>query len=327
MKTGRFAFSILGLVGCACMAGCELVAGIEQLSLTDSGAGAESSTDDGPATVDGGGNDAADGTVPADGQTEGGGDDGPGTRDGASPKDGGNTGDAPSTSGFCASQATAPTFCQDFDEFPLPGGFSGESSMNGSLTLTDASVVSPPKALAAQDNAIQSGALDTALRNFFPSLPGTPTLFTLDFEIEPVGVDPGSAAALVAASLDFADAANNRYSVQFTLFQQGASGMVGIRLEEQAEFADGGTFYQSHMFPESLPIGGWTEVILKLNRSGPTSATATVDFGATQVLNAAPLTMNVNATSLTLTIGSAYESLPSAGWTTRYDNVLLNIGP
>jgi hypothetical protein len=38
-----------------------------------------------------------------------------------------------------------------------------------------------------------------------------------------------------------------------------------------------------------------------------------------------PLTITVDATSLQLTIGSAYELEPSAGWKSRYDNVVLNI--
>jgi hypothetical protein len=35
----------------------------------------------------------------------------------------------------------------------------------------------------------------------------------------------------------------------------------------------------------------------------------------------------VDATSLQLTVGSSYETEPSAGWKNRYDNVVLDIKP
>jgi hypothetical protein len=348
MKAGRVAPSIIGLLGTGCIMGCQLVAGIEDLSLEDAGRGEAGGVDGGPALSDSGGTegggdvivgDAADGgeeASPGEGEAplsdsggrdaeadgtlgEGGGDASLPTEDAPSPVD------APSTSGFCASRSPAPTFCQDFDEGPLPGNFSGESTVNGTLSLSKASVVSAPYSLLAQDNALGACAgLNTALRNFFPALPTAATTFTLDFEIDPLNVDPNSGAALVVASLDFGDAANERYSIQLTLFQQGVAGSIGIRLEEQAAYADGGTFYEPHAL-QNMPSGAWTEVVLEVNLA-PASATATVNYGSTPVLSDAPLTISLNPTNLMLTIGSAYESTPSSGWTTGYDNVALNIG-
>jgi hypothetical protein len=326
MKSPRFAYSVAGFLACGCVAGCEALVGIGNLTVGD--AGVETSTgESGTGVPEAGTSDAPIGTADAPtNETGGGGDDGPATGDAPGTADSPGTTDSPGTGGgFCASRSPTPVFCQDFDGpgLLLPANFSGVSTTGGALTLTDASAASPPTSLSAQDNALSSGSLDTALRNFFSSLPSTATTFTFDFQIEPVSVDSAGSGVLVAASLDFADAANNRYSLQFTLFQQGVAGSVGIRLEEQAEFTDGGTYYQPHTL-QSIRVGAWTEVTLKLDRSQAASPKATVDLNGSPVLNATALTMNVNPTTLTLTIGSAYESTPSTGWTTRYDNVALN---
>jgi hypothetical protein len=232
----------------------------------------------------------------------------------ASPHDAGS-----GTISFCASLSPQPVFCEDFDEHPLPGVWT-PSQVGGSLTLLRLASVSPPSSLDVHFWALGGGQpLDTALRVQFP-LPAPPTTIAWEFQIQPIALDTTPNGAAVMASLDFADGANNRYSVQFTMFR--VSSNAHLRLEEQSGFTDGGTSYAMHALPDPL-ANGWTRVQLVLTRLGPTTASVHVAYGAKTELDI-PLQMNVNASMLHVTIGSSYETEPSSGWDTLYDNVIVN---
>jgi hypothetical protein len=223
---------------------------------------------------------------------------------------------------FCASLVPAPVFCDDFDVHALPGVWDSLTQMGGTLALDTSSWVSPPHSLLATDSALAAGQpLNAALIKRF-TLPAPPTTFTWSFELEPVAVDTTSMAAIVLASLDFDDAGGDRYSVQFTLEQDG--GPVRLRLEEQSALVGGGNTYVPHTLPDPLPLGQWTNVKLVMTRTAATTASVQVTYGGTSELASTPLGMNVNATTLQLAIGSFYETEPSLGWTMRYDNVVLN---
>ncbi len=223
------------------------------------------------------------------------------------------------TISFCASLSPQPVFCEDFDEHPLPGVWT-PSQVGGSLTLFQLASVSPPSSLDVHFWALQGGQpLDTALRVQFP-LPAPPTTIAWEFQIRPIALDTTPNGAAVMASLDFADGANNRYSVQFTMFR--VSSNAQLRLEEQSGFTDGGTSYAMHALPDPL-ANGWTRVQLVLTRSGPTTASVHVAYGAKTELDTS-LQMNVNASVLHVTIGSSYETEPSSGWDAFYDNVIVN---
>ncbi len=174
--------------------------------------------------------------------------------------------------------------------------------------------------------ALTTGQLNTALRKSGFTLAAPPTTFTLGFQFQPVSADTTTNDAVVVASLDFTDTPGNRYTVQFTLFQPGLSGPLSMRLEEQAGFTDGGSFYASHALPSNLTLNKWTPVNLTITRK-TNMVTAHVAFGSTTetIPDPVTLTMNVNPTQLQLTIGSSFESEPSAGWKNRYDNVMLDI--
>jgi hypothetical protein len=220
---------------------------------------------------------------------------------------------------FCASLSPQPVFCEDFDEHPLPGVWT-PSQVGGSLSLLQLGSVSPPSSLDVHFWALRAGqALDTALRVQFP-LPAPPTTIAWEFQIRPLALDTTPNAAAVMASLDFADGANNRYSVQFTMFR--VSSNAYLRLEEQSGFTDGGTSYAMHALPDPL-ANGWTRVQLVLTRSGLTAASVHVAYGAKTELDTA-LQMNVNASVLHVTMGSSYETEPSTGWDAFYDNVIVN---
>jgi hypothetical protein len=215
-------------------------------------------------------------------------------------------------------------FCDDFDEHPLPGPWAILREVGGTLGENPAAFVSPPNSLRTVDSALQAGQpLDTALRTQIP-LPSPPGTTVLAFQWQAAAVDPSAGAVTVVAGLDFIDAANNRYTVQFALVEQG--GLLSVRLEEQSGFIDGGVSYLSHPLPDAIVLGQWTDVGLVVNRSSAGTASAHVTFNGGTELDT-PLAITVSATTLQIDIGSAFESEPSNGWTNLYDNVRLDFQP
>jgi hypothetical protein len=111
--------------------------------------------------------------------------------------------------------------------------------------------------------------------------------------------------------------------VQLTLASSGG-GQVHVRLEEESGFTDGGFAYVPHVLPDTLPLGGWTQVQVSVTRTGPTTASAHVAFGNTTEIDT-PLQMTVDGNELQISIGSFFETEPSGGWELRYDNVTLDV--
>jgi hypothetical protein len=135
----------------------------------------------------------------------------------------------------------------------------------------------------------------------------------------PVQLDTTANAALAFVALDFFDAALDRYSVQLTLFVR--QGAATVELGEQSGFVDGGSSYIAHSVPDPLPMGQWTDVKMTIVRSNGTTE-GTLSFGKTTE-TATPLTMSVTPNDFQVVIGSGYETVPSQGWTLRYDNVVV----
>jgi hypothetical protein len=224
--------------------------------------------------------------------------------------------------GYCESLSPAPAFCDDFDEHALPGEWAAVSDVGGTLSEDSTSFVSSPSSLLTHDDALQAGQpLDTALRTQL-RLPAAPDTISFEVQLEPVSADLDACAATVVAALDFTDAANDRYTVQFTLVQQGLA--LGLRLEEQSGFADGASSYLSHPLADPLPLGTWTDVRMVVGRTAAMAATVHVSFNGAAELDT-PLSITVDATTLQLTIGSSFETEPSGGWANRYDNVRLDL--
>jgi hypothetical protein len=229
------------------------------------------------------------------------------------------SGDASST--FCGTVRPRPLFCEDFDDRPLPGLWTTVHQVGGTLIVDNITFVSAPNSLFARNNALRGQALDNVLRALFP-LQGTPTIVTLEFHLRPALADPTQDAAVVVAAVDFVNAANDRYSVQFALVS--SAGGLRLRLEEQSGLASGGTAYVDHgLLPDALAIGQWTDVLLTITLSGGAAGSAHVVFGATQEIDAS-LQVAVTPTNLQLDIGSSFESEPSSGWNLLFDNVVFN---
>jgi hypothetical protein len=233
---------------------------------------------------------------------------GPGEADGI---DGGSS--------YCGSLVPQPVFCEDFDRTSLPGRWDVRAETGGTIGLDPSAYVSAPDSLLAQYGPLQQGQpLDVLLRKQFTFTP-FPTNFVLDFFVQPVRTDTAANAAAVFASLDFHDVTGDRYSLQFSEVQN--FGTVGVRFEEQTGWSDGGTSYTNHPLPDALTLGGWTHVRLEV--TGPH---ARVTFGTTLEIDT-PLVITVVGTRLELALGSSYETEPSMGWSTRFDNVTLDTPP
>jgi hypothetical protein len=231
--------------------------------------------------------------------------------------DAGEPGDA--GTGYCASLVPPPLFCEDFDHTSLPGRWNVWRQQGGALGLDTAAFLSPPNSMLAQYGALQTGqVLDVLLRKQFP-FTTLPSRFVVDFSVQPVRADSTTKAATVLASLDFDDTAGDRYSLQFSEVQD--FGALGVRFEEQTGWSDGGSAYTNHPLPDTLTLGTWTHVRLEV-----TGAHAHVTFGSVVEIDT-PLVVTVAGTRVELALGSSYETEPSMGWVTRFDNVTLDTSP
>lgn len=229
------------------------------------------------------------------------------------------------SSSSCASRSPAPTFCDDFDHETLPGAWDVFHSVGGSMLIDPGSHVSPPSSLLAAFAPLQPGQLlDTALRKRF-TLPPSRGTTTFALAVEPVAADTTPNAVIVLASIDFLDAMANRYSLQLAL-TQGMAGLI-VTLGEQSGFVDGGMSYVEHALRDPLVLGRWTKIRLDVTRTAPQTASVRLAFDDRVELDAVPLQVTVNATTLQATLGTTFVSLPSKGWTIRYDDVTVDLVP
>jgi hypothetical protein len=223
---------------------------------------------------------------------------------------------------FCASLQPQPLFCEDFDRGPLPGQWSEQHETNGSETLDTKSFVSAPDSLLAQYMALPANqALNVVLRKQL-QLAGLPSRLAFEFSFQPVQADTMANAISVVASVDYFDLAGDRYAMQFS--QLANAGQVVLRFEEQTQPANMATTQINHTLATPLPMAKWTDVRLVV-----TGGHAQITYGgAVQADVNVALTMPVITPSrLQLSIGSTFESTPSAGWATRYDNVTVDTTP
>jgi hypothetical protein len=208
-------------------------------------------------------------------------------------------------------------FCDDFDVGSLPAPWNSGNEISGTLAQNRRAWVSPPNSLDIAIGALAAEQpVNVSLRASLapPSLPAT---MTFAFALDPVQIDTAANAAMVLAAIDFLDEAQNRYTVQLAFdVQNGAPTTV---LDEL--YSDGRP-YVPHALPVPLTMGSFTNVAIQIDWTGAMTANAAVLMNGSQALSV-PLTMNVRATSLQISIGTTYSTEPSSGWEIRYDNVLF----
>jgi hypothetical protein len=238
--------------------------------------------------------------------------------------DGGPVSDGAS-SGFCASKS-GPLFCDDFESHGLPGPWATFHQTGGSLTIDEATSTSPPASLLEQATPLSAGTIDLGLRTAPLAMPALPATVHVEVAFDPVQVDPTPNAGIVIASLDFDDAIQNRYSIILTLFPE--SDVLTLSLGEQTGFVDGGTAYTPHTVPTSIPKATWTRIAIDVTFTDATTATAQLSLGGASAFSP-PVALHptfAGMTQILFGIGSTYETVPSAGWTLRYDDVLVTSG-
>jgi hypothetical protein len=224
--------------------------------------------------------------------------------------------------GFC-SDVPRPTsegalfFCDDFDVGSLPAPWNSANEISGTLAQNGGASVSPPNSLDITIGALAAEQpVNVSLRASL-SPPPLPATMTFALALDPVQIDTAANAAMVLAAIDFLDEAQNRYTVQLAFDVQNAAPTTVLD-----ELYSDGTPYVPHAVPVPLTIGSFTNVAIQVDWTDAMTANAAVLMNGSQALSV-PLTMNVRATSLQISIGSTYSTEPSSGWEIRYDNVLF----
>jgi len=231
---------------------------------------------------------------------------------------------------FCASLPAdaGVVLCDDFDEpNTLPGiYFPVQGDTWGTLTLTDASALSPPSSVDEKTMPLDDGGvIDLALRDDGIAVPALPATMTFAFALSPVQIDPTPGAAIVLGAIDFLDGANNRYSVGLAI--NVASGLPALALDEQSGFADGGSSNVPHVVlaADAPNMNAWNDIVITIVWTAPTTATASVTINGNAGLSSLALTMTVTAASLQVGIGTSYVTQPAPVWELLYDNVWFGI--
>jgi hypothetical protein len=222
-------------------------------------------------------------------------------------------------SGWC-SEHLGYAFCADFDETPLPAGFSASDGPYLAQTSSLASS-SPNDLLLYVPNQPGSSTWGSKLSRQFETVA---TSVTLAFDIDPEALNTTSNGMLFAG-LDFLGNANAKYSLRLA-YNAGAP-----RLEE-SYLGSPSDVYHSNF---SIPLHAWSRIQVELTFPAPGDGGSTVDAGT------ASETIYINGvlqgTSETLTppagfdqrpnllIGAVFGTSPSNAWVIRYDNVTLDI--
>jgi hypothetical protein len=231
--------------------------------------------------------------------------------------------DGKGTGGAFCSAAARPTsqdglfFCDDFDVGTPPVPWTSSYETSGTLSQNGDAAVSPPNSLDVVIDALAAQQpVNVSLRAAVDA-PPLPSALAFAFSLEPVQIDTSADASIVLAAVDFLDAARNRYTVQLAFdVQNGAATTV------LDELYSNGMPYVPHPIPAPLTMGAFTDVVIQIHWASTSSATADVLMNGMQVLSLT-LAMNIQATSLEISVGTTFSTEPSSGWEVRYDNVLF----
>ncbi len=217
------------------------------------------------------------------------------------------------TTHWCSAYA-ASTFCADFDEAPLPSGFTATEGAFISLTSTS-SRSSPNDFLLLVPPQDGFGVLASKVTRSFPQLV---TTADLSFDINPEKLNTTQSGLLFAA-VEFTGNAAAKYSVRLA-YNQGVP-----RVEESFLGGSAADIFHSVF---TLPTGAWSRLRLEL-RFGADGGPSTIGVYVNDVLQGGskdslspPAAMDAHPSLL---LGAVYGTLPHNGWTFRYDNVLLDL--
>jgi hypothetical protein len=226
-----------------------------------------------------------------------------------------------STPSWC-NQHLGYAFCADFDESPLPAGFSASDGPYLAQTSSSSSS-SPNDLLLYVPTQTSASTWGSKLSRQFETVA---TSIVLAFDIDPESLNTSSNGMLFAG-LDFLGNANAKYSLRLA-YNAGAP-----RLEE-SYLGSPADIYHSNF---TIPLHQWSRVQVEITFPAPTSGdggggadagTATETIYVNSVLQGITETLTPPAgfdQRPNLLVGAVFGTSPSNTWVIRYDNVTFDI--
>jgi hypothetical protein len=224
---------------------------------------------------------------------------------------------------WCTTFEYEATFCADFDETPLPAGFSASDGpfLAETSSVPDPSSGAPNDLLLYVPPQSATGTFGSKLSRLFQI---SATTIDLSFDIMPESLNMTSSGLLFAA-LDFTEKpVPSSYSLRLAY-------NAGLPRLEESYLGDGPPdIYHSNF---DLPVGVWSRVDVHIVFASPDGggadgggATESVFVGG--VLQGIPEVLTPPAgfdSRPNLLIGAVYGTSPTEGWAIRYDNVALTL--
>jgi hypothetical protein len=211
-------------------------------------------------------------------------------------------------------------FCADFDETPLPAGFS--ASDGAFLTQTSSNASSGPNDLLLY--VPPQGGTSTWGSKLSRQFTTNGTSMVLAFDIDPEVLNVTSSGMLFAG-LDFLGNATAKYSIRLA-FNEGVP-----RLEESYLGSPADVYHSNFV----LASGVWSRIQVEITfpatgdaGGGSDAGTATESVYVNGVLQGTPEQLTPPAgfdQAPNLLIGAVYGTSPTDAWGLRYDNVTFDI--
>jgi hypothetical protein len=221
--------------------------------------------------------------------------------DAAAQDDAASSGAMPGVDPFCATRPVL-TFCEDFDEAPLPGAFAASTAEGAALSVEDDAAASPPSSLVvAMDGGPATGTLSA---DFEPS---RKLRFFGQLRIDAL---PGAGGEVRVASFSF-ESLDVPYEVGFG-FDAGGAGFVYQARAGVEEVRAGGDV--------TLPDAPWVSVRLNADFAEDGTGALALRFGDDLVAQTGALTPPAADLGARCTVGLRGEGGP---WQVRFDNLTV----
>jgi hypothetical protein len=240
-----------------------------------------------------------------------------------------------STLPFCASQSPAPTFCDDFDEYPddaaaLAAPWDQVTGQGGSVKRAGKIFTSSPYAMLVTADSPVTDNIDLAGYKAFTTLPKTETTFTLSFDLYVVAADMTDNSDAVLSAFEMIGTLGERWALQLeTSYDPANGGVLDVSFSQNHSLADGGHSYDpgpDSGAPLVLPMGTWTRVTMIARTTVLGTATVELEFNGQQVSTGSAVIGILDGIPEIL-VGLTYAAPSAQGWTVRYDDVTFDAVP
>lgn len=237
-----------------------------------------------------------------------------------------------STPPFCASQSPAPTFCDDFDEYPddaaaLAAPWDQVTGQGGSVRRAGKIFTSSPYAMLVTADSPVTGNIDLAGYKAFTTLPKsgefTTGTFTLAFDLYVVAADTTANSDVVLSAFEMVGTlGDERWALQLeATYDSEAGGVLDVSFSENHSLTDGGNTYSpGPVVSQPLLLGTWTRVTMTATTTALGLATVELEFDGKEVSKTST-TIPVLQGIPEILVGLTYAAPSSQGWTARYDDV------